>query len=359
MSRAEIFVPTPKNKNQTIRAAGLMFESTYLFLDHLAPFCALLGWPLIIVDPQVRELAEQYYPGLEIIETSMPKLQSTLQSFTHLATCASRPLLLASIGPIPCKTIWLPHGNSDKGRIFPFFDVLRDENLALIYGQKMADFLKDERVDPPVIRIGQYRYLYYQKWREFYDDLPIAAFSQKQPTVLYAPTWEDSENNCSFWKAFPTLAKHLPDSFNLIVKLHPNTVVKNAPEIERLIGKYQNGRLQFLLDFPPIFALLNRCDYYLGDRSSIGYDFLRFDRPLFFLDPHDHQAGRELTSCGTVVSPENFHISLMQKDNFSAERRRMNAYTFDNISLADLQRSIRNFCIDSGCRQDKNCLQIH
>ena len=320
------------------KAAGLMFESTYLFLDHLAPFCALLKWPLIIVEPSIREMAERFYPDLEIIPSSMTELSKTIHSFTHLVTCAPRPLLLASLGPISCKTLWLPHGNSDKGRIFPFFEALRDEETALIYGQKMADFLKDRNVDPPVIRIGQYRYSYYQKWRSFYDALPVAAFSKKQPTILYAPTWEDSEKNCSFWKAFPKLAEHLPDSINLIVKLHPNTTARHAPDIERLAGKYENGHLQFLPDFPPVLPLLNRIDYYLGDRSSIGYDFLRFNRPLFFIDPHDHREGRDLTRCGTVVTPDNFYHSLTREDHgrFSSLRREMNAYTFDEVSVSKL-----------------------
>lgn len=323
---------------QKPRAAGLIFDSSYLFLDHLAPFCALLKWPLIIVNPMVRELAERFYPGLEIISSSILELRKTIQPFTHLVSCETRPLLLASLGPISSKTIWLPHGNSDKGRIFPFFEALRDEELALIYGQKMADFLKDKKVAPAVIRIGQYRYRYYQKWRSFYDALPIVEFSKKQPTILYAPTWEDSENNCSFWKAFPSLAEHLSESINLIVKLHPNTTDKHAPEIERLIGKYESGHLKFLLDFPAIVPLLNRCDYYLGDRSSIGYDFLRFNRPLFFLDPHNHKEGRDLTRCGTVVTPHNFYQSLTREDRFSALRQEMHAYTFDDVPISQLRK---------------------
>jgi len=327
---------------QNPKAAGLIFDSSIHYLDHLAPFCALLKWPLIITEPQIQELAERFYPGLEIIESSVMNIRQTLQSFSHLVTCAPRPLITASLGPISCRTIWLPHGNSDKGRISPYFEALREEELALIYGQKMADFLKEKEAQPPVIRIGQYRYRYYQKWRSFYDALPIVPFSKKQPTILYAPTWEDSENNCSFWNAFPQIAKQLPDSLNLLVKLHPNTAAEHAPRIERLIGKHESGHLQFLLDFPPILPLLNRIDYYLGDRSSIGYDFLRFNRPLFFLDPHDCKEGRELTCCGITVSPNDFYRSLLKENHnrFSTARQEMNAYTFDKVPIAKLKREL-------------------
>jgi hypothetical protein len=340
------------------KAAGLIFESNSLYLDHLAPFCALLRWPLIIVDPSVRILAKRFYPDLEIIPSSITDLGEVLRSFTHLVSCATRPLLFASLGPISAKTIWLPHGNSDKGRITPFFQAIGGEELALIYGQKMADVIKESNAAPPMIRIGQYRYLYYQKWRSFYDALPIVKFAKKQPTILYAPTWEDAENNCSFWKSFERIAREQPESINLIVKLHPNTIIDRAPELERLIGKSENGRLQFLFDFPPIVPLLNRCDYYLGDRSSIGYDFLRFDRPLFFLDPHDHREGRDLTCCGTTVTPESFYHSLTIQDCFSTVRRKMLAYTFDEVPISQMIKSIHFFC-RAQRGQNKNGLQIH
>jgi teichoic acid glycerol-phosphate primase len=320
------------------RPAGLIFDSSSHYLDHLAPFCALLGWPLIIVDPLIREMAKRFYPDLKIVESSTFEIEKLVCSFSHLATCATRPLLQASIGPTSCRTVWLPHGNSDKGKISPHFEALQKEELALVYGQKMVDFLKEKNVDIPVVRIGSFRHLYYQKWRSFYDALPIGAFSKKQPTVLYAPTWEDSENNCSFWDAFPRIAENLPDSINLLVKLHPNTIGRHAPRIERLIGKYESGHLQFLLNFPPIYLLLNRCDYYLGDASSIGYDFLQFDRPLFFLDPR----GRDLSRCGKIVTPESFYQSLMEKDLFSSLRQEMHAYTFDKMSAAKLKRTIRD-----------------
>ena len=85
---------------QNPKAAGLIFDSSIHYLDHLAPFCAILKWPLIITEPQIQELAKRFYPGLEIIESSVMDIRKTLQPFSHLVTCAPRPLITASLGPI-------------------------------------------------------------------------------------------------------------------------------------------------------------------------------------------------------------------------------------------------------------------
>ena len=251
---------------------------------------------------------------------------------THLVTCAPRPLLQAALGPISCTTLWLPHGHSDKGQIVPYYQALSDEAIVLVYGNTMASLFQKNGVKARMIRIGSYRHAYYQKRQRFYDALPLGIrFSRKQTNLLYAPTWEDAENNCSFWLAFPQLAAKLPETINLIVKPHPNTIAQHAPQIERLIGQTECGNLQFLLDFPPIYPLLERCDAYLGDSSSIGYDFLMFDRPMFFFDSHR----RSLVKCGVPVTPENFYDHLLRENpkRLSSVRQAMARSTFDDISL--------------------------
>ncbi|MBS0654086.1 MAG: CDP-glycerol glycerophosphotransferase family protein, partial [Verrucomicrobia bacterium] len=75
--------------------------------------------------------------------------------------------------------------------------------------------------------------------------------------------------------------------------------------------KYEDlSHVLFLTDFPTIYPLLNRIDIYIGDMSSIGYDFLTFDRPLFFLNQNkrDPQSdlGLYLFRCGVEVLPEKY-----------------------------------------------------
>ena len=322
-----------------MKAAGLIFDNSPHYLDHLGPFCALKGWPLILCDPDLADIARHFYPDLQIIEQDVLELKDLLKKQT-IVSCTPRLEALLNI-PI-FNTLWLPHGNSDKGQIKPWFDALKEEKTLLVYGQKMIDFLKLGSIHAKMIPVGDFRKKYFEKHKSFYENLGLPIqFAQKQTTILYAPTWEDSENNCSLWQSLPKLAQGLPDALNLIVKPHPNTLAKQAPALERLIGQYERKNLQFLLNYPPIFPLLEQCDIYLGDRSSIGYDFLLLDRPLFFLDPHtDRLDGKDLQSCGTTVTPDTFYEALKKEEpaHFSEKRKMMSAHVFN---------SKRNICSSS------------
>jgi teichoic acid glycerol-phosphate primase len=322
------------DKIAIMAAAGLIFDHSLVYLDHLAPFCALQKWPLILCDPNLCEQASYFYPDLTVLHAEPIGLGQWIEKrFTHLVTCTPRSLLHAALGKTSLHTLWLPHGQSDKGQIVPFFDLLREEETVLLYGQKMVDLLTRLQIlqeIPHVVRVGHFRWTYYQKMRTFYDTLPLGfSFPQRQMTMLYAPTWEDQEQNSSFWQALPILAKHLPKEINLLVKPHPNTVAREGPRLEFLSGNMTRSNLQFLLGTPPILPLLERCDLYLGDRSSIGYDMLLFDKPLFFLDPHMHPSGRDLLFCGLSVTPHNVYQKIQAPDVLSARRRTMASYAFD------------------------------
>jgi teichoic acid glycerol-phosphate primase len=254
-----------------MKCAGLIFDESFHYIDHLAPFCSLMGWPLIAFEESVAEQCRKFYPDLEVVEeASLPPC---------VVTCDNRALLEAAFWPRwNAKTLWLPHGLSDKGWKVPFFEALEKEDLLLVYGQKMRDVLAAKKVRVPSFSVGNFRYEYFKKHRGFYEALVREQFGD-QRFVLYAPTWEDAENNGTFWDAFPKLAESIPKQ--LLVKAHPNTVRKFGHRLERCKGMAPH--VQFLEEFPPIYPILERTDVYIGDMSSIGYDFLPFKRPMVFL----------------------------------------------------------------------------
>jgi hypothetical protein len=300
-----------------MRFAGLIYDDSRHYIDHLAPFCALMGWPLIVCEPTVAELARHYYPDLEVILEDPLALQLP----PHIVTCDTRPLIQAAFPNQTTRSFWLPHGNSDKGMKSPFFEALVNEECALVYGQKMIDFMLEKKVSPKMIRVGNFRWQYYLKHQAFYEKL----LTKKGRTFLYAPTWDDAEGNNSFWHAFPHLANSLPTDCHLLIKLHPNTVRKYEVELEILMGKYaQRNNITFLPEFPPIYPLLSLCDAYIGDMSSIGYDFLKFDKPLFFLNVNPQAY---LSRCGTSIQANRFNYPL--SDHLSAARKAAYDYTFE------------------------------
>jgi len=313
--------------------AGLIFDESKHYLDHLGPFCALMGWPLIVCEDSMAELAKKYYPDLEVIEKDPFELAQP----SHIVACDTRPLLQAAFPRWrfeTIKTFWLPHGNSDKGWNTLFFEALEKEPYALVYGQKMIDFMKAKNVDPQMFLVGNFRYSYFQRHRAFYEKL-LPALPRKT-TFLYAPTWDDGEGSNSFWKAFPVLADSLPNTMNLLVKLHPNTRRQFEFELERLMGQYERKKnIFFLEEFPPIYPLLHLCDAYIGDMSSIGYDFLTLRKPMFFLNSNQRDQktdkGLYLFRCGLEISPHQYR-SLFQQYNganpFSEIQKETCEYTF-------------------------------
>ena len=306
--------------------AGLIFDDSRHYLDHLALLCALLQCPLIVCEEKIGELARKFYPDLEVVQKDLFDLKLP----PWVLTCDNGPLLQAAFPNQTVKTIWLPHGNSDKGWDGPFFEGVGE--LALVYGQKMVDFMHRKGAFPKTLRVGNFRWHYFLKHQSFYERLSL----WPAEGTLYAPTWDDSESNGTFWKAFPHLAETVQG--NLLIKLHPNTVRKFEPELEILMGRYaKKENIHFLPDFPPIYPLLNRCKAYIGDMSSIGYDFLTFDRPMYFLNANPHFP---LHRCGRPV-----HDSLEGQEDLSSIRKETYNYTFDrDPHWNQLKESLHALC---------------
>ncbi len=298
--------------NESMRIAGLIFDESDHYLDHLAPFCALLGCPLILCEPELADLARRFYPDVEML--SIPAGELELPETT--ICCDTRFLLQAQFPRQSTQILWLPHGNSDKGWNVSFFEALRGET-ALVYGQRMIDFMAEQKVFPKTIRIGNFRYEYFRRH----------CGSENPKTFLYAPTWDDSEKNNSFWKSFPLLAERLPVDCTLWIKLHPNTVRKHGPEIEVLIGRYaKRADIEFLPNTPPIYPLLAKCSAYIGDMSSIGYDFLTFQKPMYFLGANSLLP---LHRCGMPIDPAKFDFEL--SNPFVERQKSLYQYTFSSV----------------------------
>lgn len=311
-----------------MNCAGLIYDHSKHYLDHLAPLCSLLDLPLILCEPALVDLAHKYYPDLTILE----ERSLTLKLPSHLITCDNRPILKAAFPNQNFHILWLPHGHSDKGWNTPLFDILKGEKITFAYGQKMADSIGTKHR----FLVGNFRWHYFQKHKKFYEKLYPP--SQKK-TYLYAPTWDDAEKNNSFWASFSHLVKILPEQTQLLVKLHPNTVEKFLVDIELLKTRYEHhSNLIFLPDLPPIYPLLNLCDAYIGDMSSIGYDFLTFDKPLYFFNAKSHLP---LHQCGAPVSPNTFSDT----DSFSPLRKKTYDQTFaPDPHWAQLRETIDALC---------------
>jgi teichoic acid glycerol-phosphate primase len=352
--------------------AGLIYGPQLHYLDHLAPLCALMGCPLIVTEEKIAAIAKRYYPGLEVVLADyMTVPQHLVSHFDIIFYSMPRDLFdeifffAQKLSQKRVHTIWCPHGNSDKGNGTLYMEALKKEEAALVYGKQMIDFLKRKFVFDQLkgyAILGNFRHQFYLQHRTFYDALAEKEISRRLPkakkTLLYAPTWQDYERSTSFFDAASPLIEKLPEEHNLIIKLHPNLYLQEEFHIEDLVEKTQDRKnILFSIDFSPIYPLLNLVDVYIGDMSSIGYDFLTFDRPMFFLNQNERNAeddpGLYLFRCGIEIHPDQYsdiHAIIdryfrYELRDYAQIRRDVYAYAFGHAKpLGEVKKEVLEIC---------------
>ncbi len=319
------------------KSAGLLYGPLEHHLDHIAPFCSLARIPLVITDEEIAEQARLYYPNLNILEWNCLEAPfKIVERFESLYCTIARPfydeLFFIAEKTLNKKlqTFWLPHGNSDKGHHVPLLEALKDENTLLVYGPKMIDFLKLKGISKPYIETGNFRLEYYRRHRSFYQKMIDPWCPPGAKIILYAPSWEDGETSTSFFKETKLLISHIPSGFCLWIKPHPN--LEKDIRTEQLALQYsQHPQVKFLRHFAPIYPILEKTDIYLGDMSSIGYDFLAFNRPMFFFNPNKrplNDPGLFLHRCGHTLESSSQFFKTLDQDQSHLTEIRQETYTY-------------------------------
>jgi teichoic acid glycerol-phosphate primase len=250
-------------------------------LDHLAPLCALLDLPLIVTELDHLQLLNTFYPMVRSIYISPADLtlERMANEFQTIFTCGKfwGLDLKASIQLFYNKNIrfvFVPHGNSDKEKLL---EKPIHQEIELIYGPQM----REAKNSGKLIEMGNLRYRFYLKYQDHFDPLAAPYFQTDKPTVLYAPTWESKATKTSFFDKIDQVIEALQD-YHLLIKLHPLLEENDPATYYRILGKFEK-QVIFIEKFPPVYPLLKKTDFYLGDYSSVGYDFLTFNRPMYFL----------------------------------------------------------------------------
>jgi hypothetical protein len=314
---------------------GLEFHS----LDHIAPLADQMQMPLLITEERTAELARHYYPWVEI--RLMPDLEFRLaeiaEQFDVLFECKywapHLKSLFKNLYHKDMHLVFCPHGQSDKGFQAPLLAPYALQDSVLLYGNLMIQMLKELAIWPSISQyaiVGNYRLQFYQRHRSFYDSLIAKEIplDPKRRTLLYAPTWRDADAATSFFEHGVKVISQLPSDWNLIVKVHPLLEQRDPAHfyaIAALVDKQPNAFL--VHECPLVYPLLARADVYLGDASSVGYDFLFFERPLYFFP--SETPGR-LRSCGQVIDPDrNIYAQLGGSHSYAEEQRNLYRLAFN------------------------------
>lgn len=349
------------------KGVGLVPASEIHYADHLGVICVMMGIPLLFVEEADAEIARKYYPELhvEVAEFNDLNAEYLIANYDVLymsdfwnrdAFHRSYELLEKKYNKL-LRAVHCPHGFSDKG----FY--LREcafEDICLIYGQNMLDLLKHHGVFEHLhsyVMTGNYRYTYFKKHRAFYDRIVQEEIFNKldraKPTILYAPTWKDGEESTTFFDVPAHLFSQLPAEYNMIVKLHPHLELDDVSKYYSIIGKYsEKNNILFLKDFPA-YPLLANSDIFISDMSSMGYDYLAFNKPMFFLNKHqrdkDQDRGLYLYRCGVEILPEDYPRTYQiidanlrnDQEKFGKMRQEVYQYTFGaERNFSDIKKDI-------------------
>ncbi|PCI77662.1 hypothetical protein COB21_02790 [Candidatus Aerophobetes bacterium] len=290
-------------------------------LDHLAVIAYALDIPVVVDEPFLVDTLKKYYPQVKLlyIEHHAQILEFLSSNYDVLFVSSANyrkdlSPLLEILFRKKMQFWYCPHGNSDKP-----VKGFGDQNFSLIYGDQMEDRLQKENLLSNLTsyaRTGNYRYTFYKKHASFYDalveDEVFSKFAKKQTTIIYAPTWQDLQTSSSLFEVGISIIDQLPSHYNLIIKLHPWIDHHHQGFVAMLKEKYQEKpNIVILSLYPLVLPLLERSDIYLGDFSSISYDYLYYNRPMFFFDPLDRKEKKNQESslihgCGISIPEKHF-----------------------------------------------------
>ena len=303
-------------------------------LDHLAPLAYIMGMPLVVDVEFLTSVMETYYPQVKVLYIDHHAKILEYFAHNHNLLFVSSANYRKDLSPLfevifrkQMKFWYCPHGNSDKS-----IETFKDQHYFFTYGPIMEKRLQESGIFDTAlghVRTGNYRYPFYEKHATFYDNLVerevFSLFAKKQTTLLYAPTWQDLEHSSSFTDVGLAVPMQLPDHYNLIIKLHPWLIHYKPGYVAHLEEKYRDVKnVVVLAQYPLVLPLLKRTDIYLGDFSSIGYDFLHYNRPMFFFEGSLWKKPKNYSSylhqCGTVVPSTSYDkIFLFIENNLKAQ----------------------------------------
>lgn len=343
-------------------------------IDHLAPICAMMGAPMLVCDGPGQLDAVRHYPGLKAVAIHQATMAAAVEQivksidqyrpeviyYSHLFDRATLSEIFGRGKDCP-RVVHCPHGFSEKRQTYAQGVALQD--VALLYGRFALDQLAALGVDMLLhhyLFTGNYRHTYYLQHKAFFDQA-LARYGidngARQKTLLYAPTWSDAIGSSSFFAAFAGLISGLPAGYRLVVKMHPHLEYEST-EVDRLLATAKgNPNIIIVRNCPLTFPLLDRADAYIGDMSALAYDFLLFNRPMFFLNQtagtDSDASGSQLFRCGTPIGPGQYQdiYRIVDVDpqsdvrNFGLIREEVYRQTHaPERTFADLRRELLHVC---------------
>ncbi|MCI5051635.1 MAG: CDP-glycerol glycerophosphotransferase family protein [Simkaniaceae bacterium] len=251
--------------------AGFIGGDYEQLLDHIAPLCALKKFPLILTSPNMLRSARDFYPDLV---SQLCPIDQITKRFTTLITPHHKQWRQTLLPQEPNTAIWCPHGHSYKTYDSEFRKLLAEETHLYVYGKSMQRHFTSISTEV----VGDYRFLYNLRRKS----------NLEKTSVLFAPTWATEEE-----------LPELIDTTAMLLMAYPMLKIKLHPRVHHLYpDAISTFSAHLIAPNEPIHPILDTTSVLITDHSSIGYDFLAYDRPLLFVNIAENDP---LHAAGTVI----------------------------------------------------------
>lgn len=231
------------------------------------------------------------------------------------------------------RIVQIFHGMSDKP--FTYERNFSRYELCLCAGKRQVDRLVAHTVNSS----ARWKLIGYPK---FDNPLTIPRlFDNDRKTVIYCPTWrKQGLSSIDRFLSSPEAIAAIADTYNLIVKPHPNIFNPSRDFFDReTVDMLERTPGITLVHSGNVMPFFDQADLFVGDISASGYEWLYFDRPMVFLNPQPDRLRADakidsltyLWQCGEVCNDIGMLKPMidwnMQCDAFHARREAVLRYS--------------------------------
>jgi hypothetical protein len=289
--------PSPGKTANSI--AALLYGPREEPLGMLASLCDLLAIPLVATEERIASLASKYYPHINVELLDYSEVAQTLLSrYNVVFSTLTRQLFDEAfcfakkwLGK-PIHTIWCPYEHTLPRD-------LKHEEAMLAFGKKMVEELIDRKLltsAKEYVLLGNLQAHHYAKHKASFDALASREVVRKLAPSRRTLLTDD-----------PSLADSFPKEDNLIIYGAKDHFEQTDPHILFVPASF------------PLYPLFDLANAYIGNGSSLAYEFLSCNKPMFF----SHPVSKELSSCGPLLS-----ASADFSANFSKHQKEASRYIF-------------------------------
>ena len=262
-----------------------------------------------------------------------------------VTTSHGAPRMLIKNKILKPSLIYQYHGCGD--RKYSFDPVLKKFNFALLPGKYYQDRLIKEKIIgiEKTAVVGSPKFDFTHQ-----NQKSLKIFNNNNRIVLYAPHWEPKLSSYNLYAEY--ILQYFSEHKEMNLIFAPHVALKHwKTHLKYNINLDHYKQENIIVDFGSNFSTdgtyINKSDVYVGDVSSMVYEFIAFKaRPCLFLNAHrviwENNVNYRFWECGPVVEQKiDFERKLMESINSKSYLNIQKGRIGEYFDLNEKKSSIR------------------